>query len=55
MPASEIEKEMRPRTEQADGTKARRLRPSIRTLAEAGGAYVIVSSEGSTTDTGHGP
>jgi hypothetical protein len=51
MPASEIEKEMRPKNKQADGTRARRLRPSIRTLAEAGGAYVIVSSKGSTTDS----
>jgi hypothetical protein len=51
MPASEIEKEMRPKAKQADGTKAGHLRPSIRALAEAGGAYVIVSSKGSTTDS----
>ena len=44
MPASEIEKEMRPKNKQADGTKESRLRPSIRALAEASGAYVIVSS-----------
>ena len=48
MPASEIAKEMRPEAKQANGTKARSLRPSIRALAAAGGAYVIVSSKGST-------
>lgn len=39
MPASEIEKEMRPKAKQPDGTKVGRLRPSIRALAKAGGAY----------------
>lgn len=49
MPASEIAKEMRPpKTKQAEGINAP-LRPSIRALAAAGGAYVIVSSKGSTT------
>lgn len=49
MPASEIAKEMRPpKTTQVKGTNAP-LRPSIRALAAAGGAYVIVSSKGSTT------
>ncbi len=37
MPASEIEKEMRLKTMQTDGAKARYLRPSIRALAEVGG------------------
>jgi hypothetical protein len=49
LPASKIAKEMCPETKQADGTKAPYLRPSIRDLAEAGGAYVIVSSKGTTT------
>jgi hypothetical protein len=49
MPASEITKEMRPaKTTRVKGTKAP-LRPSICALAAAGGAYVIVSSKGSTT------
>jgi hypothetical protein len=51
MPASEIAKEMRREETQPDGTKARRLRPSIRALAADGGAYVIVSSKGSTADS----
>lgn len=42
MPRSEIIKEMSP-----DGT----LRPVIRDIADAGGAYIIVSSTGSTSDT----
>ncbi len=41
MPASEIRDEMRP-----DGA----LRPAIRALAEAGGAYIIVSAQGSVAD-----
>ncbi|WP_143741861.1 type 1 periplasmic-binding domain-containing protein [Thiorhodovibrio frisius] len=51
MPASKIAEEMRPRkTKQVKGTNAP-LRASIRALAAAGGAYVIVSSKGSTTDS----
>ena len=49
MPASEITKEMcPPKTKLVKCTNAP-LRPSIRALAAAGGAYVIVSSKGSTT------
>ncbi|MBX7244192.1 MAG: ATP-binding protein [Candidatus Sumerlaeaceae bacterium] len=51
MPESEITKEMRPKVKQAGGTKAPSIRPSIRDLAAVGGAYVIVSSKDSTTDT----
>jgi hypothetical protein len=51
MPPAKIEDEMRPQTKQGDGAKAHCLRPSIRSLAEVGGAYVIVSSKGSTTDS----
>ncbi|UHD17913.1 hypothetical protein [Thiocapsa bogorovii] len=51
MPASEIAKEMRRGVTQPDGTKTRRLRPSIRALAAEGGVYVIVSSKGSTADS----
>ena len=51
MPASQIAKEMRREVTQPDGTKARRLRPSIRALAAEGGAYVIVSSKGSIADS----
>lgn len=51
MPGSEIAKEMRPpKPTQAKGTNPP-LRASIRALAAAGGAYVIVSSKGSTTDS----
>jgi hypothetical protein len=51
MPASEIAKEMcPPKTKRGKGTKAS-LRPSIRALAASGGAYVIVSSKGSTADS----
>jgi hypothetical protein len=46
MPASEIEKEMRPKAKQADGTKAGRLRPSIRALAEAGAAPMRKTGQG---------
>ncbi|QQO33174.1 hypothetical protein JJC00_32340 [Bradyrhizobium diazoefficiens] len=42
MPASEIAKEMKP---------AGVLRPVIQELAEASGAYIIVSSNGSTADS----
>jgi len=42
MPRAEILKEMRPKDE---------LRPSIKALIEEKGAYVIVSSNGSVTDT----
>jgi hypothetical protein len=45
MPRSEIIKEMCPKGE---------LRPVIRALADSGGAYIIVSSTGSTTDTALG-
>ncbi|HSO81823.1 hypothetical protein [Thiocapsa sp.] len=51
MPASEIVKEMRREVTQPDGTKTRRLRPSVRALAAERGAYVIVSSKGSTADS----
>ncbi|NCA71763.1 MAG: hypothetical protein EOM91_17130, partial [Sphingobacteriia bacterium] len=51
MPASEIAKEMRPEVKDADGTKLRRLRQSIRALAAEGGAYLIISSKGSTADS----
>jgi hypothetical protein len=51
MPAREIAKEMCPEAKQADGTKVRSLRPSIRDLAARGGAYVIAGSKGSTTDS----
>ncbi len=51
MPGSEIAKEMRPpKPTQAKGTNPP-LRASIRALAATGGAYVIVSSKGSTTDS----
>ena len=51
MPASEIAKEMcPPKTKRGKGAKAP-LRPSICALAAAGGAYVIVSSKGSTADS----
>lgn len=51
MPAGEIAKEMRPpNTKRGKGAKAL-LRPSICDLASAGGAYVIVSSKGSTADS----
>jgi hypothetical protein len=51
MPAGKIAEEMRPpKPRQAKGTKAP-LRPSIRALAAGGGAYVIVSSKGSTADS----
>lgn len=50
MPAGKIAEEMRPaKPRRAKGTKAL-LRPSICALAAAGGAYVIVSSKGSTAD-----
>lgn len=42
MPKSEVLKEMRPK-----GI----LRPAIKAIGEAGGAYVIVNSKGSTSDT----
>ncbi len=42
MPRAEILKEMRP-----DGV----IRPSIQKLADQGGAYIIVSSQGSVADT----
>ena len=42
MPAGEITGEMRPKGA---------IRPSIQNLADQSGAYIIVSSEGSTTDT----
>lgn len=42
MPKGEILKEMRPSDE---------VRPSIRALADEGGAYIIVSSEGSVADS----
>lgn len=45
MPYAEIIKEMCPKGE---------LRPAIRALADTGGAYIIVSSTGSTTDTALG-
>lgn len=51
MPAYEITKEMCPKVKQANGTKVSILRPIIRSLAEIGGAYVIVSSKDSTTDS----
>ena len=50
MPARKIAKEMRPETKKEDGTYVTCLRPSIRALAEAAGAYVIVSSQGPTAD-----
>src|SRR5712692_2907785 len=42
MPAGEIAEEMRPKDV---------IRPSIQGLADQSGAYIIVSSEGSTADT----
>ncbi len=42
MPSDKIRKEMRPKNI---------LRPVIRELADANGAYIIVSSEGWTSDT----
>jgi hypothetical protein len=51
MPAGKISDEMRPsKPREAKDTKAP-LRPSICALAAAGGAYVIVSSKGSTADS----
>jgi len=51
MPQSKINKEMRPKREQGNGATAQCLRPSIRALAKAGGAYVIVSSKDSVSDS----
>lgn len=48
MSASRILQEMRPESKQTRGGS---LRPSIYTLVTLGGAYVIVSSKDSTTDT----
>lgn len=50
MPVGKIEEEMRPGTKRGKGAKAP-LRPSICALAAVGGAYVIVSSKDSTTDS----
>jgi hypothetical protein len=50
MPAAKIGTEMRPRMKAADGSELAPLRPSIRDLADKGGAYVIVSSKGSVAD-----
>ncbi len=49
MPAGKIAKEMRLLGQSGDSPPG--LRPSIRALADQSGAYVIVSSKGSTTDS----